>query len=78
MLTGHEYRILPNDRLFPMSLIREWLCVFGLIGSALAAAVGPPGTVPTNSAPVHTAPPKAAPANKLALLFRLFWRSMSD
>jgi len=46
-----------------MSLIREWLCVFGLIGSALAAAVGPPGTVPTNSAPVHNAPPKAAPAN---------------
>lgn len=42
-----------------MSLIREWLYVFGVIGSALAAAVGPPGTVPTNSAPVHTAPPKA-------------------
>ncbi|HXM10843.1 MAG TPA: sulfatase-like hydrolase/transferase [Terriglobales bacterium] len=54
---------MSNDRLFPMSVIREWLCVFGLIGSALAAAVGPPGTVPTNSAPVHTAPPKAAPAN---------------
>jgi hypothetical protein len=49
-----------------MSLIREWLCVFGLIGSALAAAVGPPGTVSTNSAPVHNAPPKAAPA-KIAL-----------
>src|SRR5580658_7599744 len=68
MLTGHEVRvpdfaILSNDRLFPMSLIREWLCAFGLIGSALAAAVGPPGAVPTNSAPVHTAPPKAVPAN---------------
>jgi hypothetical protein len=64
MLTGHEVRvpdfaILSNDRLFPILRIREWLCVFGVIGSALAAAVGPPGTIPTNSAPVHTAPPEA-------------------